>query len=68
MSQLVTESTKKNKKKNKEKKTKNEAHAIKWNKRSRANSFHEMTPIIVFIYNKERIHEMFPEPATGCVL
>ena len=27
-----------------------------------------MTPLIVPICNKERVHEIFPEVATGCVL
>ena len=35
-----------------------ETHAIKLNKCSRANMYHEMTPFIVFICNKKREHEV----------
>ena len=46
----------------------NEIHAKKWNKRWGANTYHEMTPFIVLKCNKERVHEIFPEAATGRVL
>ena len=46
----------------------NETHAKKWSKRWGANTYHEITPFIVLKCNKERVHEIFPEAATGCAL
>ena len=39
----------------------NDTHATKWNKWWRANSnmCHETAPLIVFIRNKKRVHEIF---------
>ena len=46
-----------------------EAHAIKENKRWRANMYLEMTSFIVrSLCNEERVHEIFPKVATGCIL
>ena len=65
--QKVVESTQKNKKKIKEIERK-ETHAVKWNKRWNANKYHEMTWFIVLKCIKERVHEIFSEAATGCIL
>ena len=67
----LPQNQKKKKKKWKEKKNeieRDETHAVKWNKRWRAITYHEMTLFIFFKCNKEGAHEIFPEAATGCVL
>ena len=70
--QKVVESTKKKKEKKRKKRKKElerkETHAIKWNDRWWTNKYHEMTPFIVLKCNKNRVHEIFLEAATGCVL
>ena len=63
----ILESTKSKEKRKKV--DRNETHAINWNERWGANTYHEMTPFIVMICNKERerADKIFPEAATGYV-
>ena len=65
--QKVVGSTKEIRKKERNRKKRN-TYAIKWNKRWGANKYQEMIPFIVLKCNKERVHEIFPEAATGCAL
>ena len=65
--QASSKSHKKNKKKKKEIE-RNETHAMKLNKRWRANTYHAMTLFIILICNKEKAHKIFPELATENVL
>ena len=50
---------KKKKKRKKKEIERNKTHALKGNKRWRANSYHKMTPFFVLKYKKERVHEIF---------
>ena len=52
---IFVDSTKKERKKREIERK--DTHAIKRNKRYRANKYHEMTPFIVFKCNKERSHK-----------